>query len=165
MTFCFKIYIKDIATIGGACSLNYSLLIEKIIKKFEVCDCFLEIACYCWLSMLIFVSFQKRALCILTNTAEVFAYFLLRTHSRSDNVFFIKNTLQFNRRPFCMSYVFYFQDFIDFQIDLFMICFRWDLWTVEAVRLGSSKVSTLTIEICAGVTVTTTVAMTIMLNL
>lgn len=80
-----------------------------MFKKFKVWGCFLEIACYCLNIDANFGHFQK--LCFMHFDKQ----------SRRDEVFFIKNTSQFNRQSlFHVSYAACYKDFADFQIDFFI---------------------------------------------
>lgn len=80
-----------------------------MFKKFKVWGCFLEIACYCLNIDANFGHFQK--LCFMHFDKQ----------SRRDEVFFIKNTSQFNRQSlFHVSYAACYKDFADLQIDFFI---------------------------------------------
>ena len=51
------------------------LLTEKMFKKFKVCDCFMEIACYCLNISATFTHFRKMCLIHFDNRAKVMMYF------------------------------------------------------------------------------------------
>ena len=73
-----------------------SLLIEKMLNKFIVCDCFLEIACRC-----LNTYFDKK--------------------NGNNSVFFIMNASEqiMQQSPFNVTYIVRCKDFVDFKIDLF----------------------------------------------
>ena len=80
-----------------------------MLKKFKVYGYFLETAWYCLNIDVDFAHFQKMC----------FMHFDKK--SRRDEVFFIKNTSEFNRQnPFHVSYAACCKDFADFQIDFFI---------------------------------------------
>ena len=80
-----------------------------MFKKFKVCDYFLEIACYCLSFDADFAQFRK--ICLIHFGKQ----------NRSDDVFFIKKTSQFNHQSlFRVFYAACCKDFVDFQIDLFI---------------------------------------------
>ena len=84
------------------------VLIEKMFKKFNVCDYFLEIACYCLSIDVDFAQFKR--MCI----------FHFGKRNGSNSIFVILKTSQFMRQSlFHVTYVACCKDIVDLQIDLF----------------------------------------------
>ena len=78
------------------------VLIEKMLKKFKVCDCFLDIACYCLEINAYFAQFQKEC---------------LRLRGWKNEMFIIKNT---RRESVSSDLCCLLQEICWFQIDLFI---------------------------------------------
>ena len=89
---------------------------EKMFKKFKVCDCFLDIACYCLNINAHFAQFQKKC---------------LRLKGGWNDIFIIKNSSQTSTNLIQVTYIACCKKFAGFQIDFFVKTESFPLRTID----------------------------------